>query len=164
MSTYWAERSHYEQLELRTDATPAEIKSAYRLLSSVWHPDKNADHFREQCEERFRSITNAFEILSDPIARERYDAGHLLPASRDTARSDGPFDEPVWNNPQVWFRMAAWMRDEDSGEGFDRKLAYAAGDLLERGRQPSAKQLPYMLTARDIAVNDGFDPYQAADP
>lgn len=163
MNSFWEGRTHYEQLEVRPDATAGEIKTAYRLLASVWHPDKHSSSLREQCEARFRGIQTAFEVLSDPIARERYDAGYLLPTASAGPQPDGPFDEPVWNNPQVWFRMAAWMKDEDSGESFHRRMAYSAGDRIERGRQPSPKQLPHMLKARDIAVGDGFDPYEAAN-
>ena len=65
-----AVRDMYEILGIRRDAPPAEIKAAYRKLARTLHPDVNADP-RDQ--ERFKEITGAYEILSDPAKRRRYD-------------------------------------------------------------------------------------------
>merc|ERR1712176_260066 len=55
------------------DATLDVIKKAYRKLALVWHPDKNPGN--EECEEVFRRILEAYEILADDTARALYDAG-----------------------------------------------------------------------------------------
>lgn len=65
-----AVRDLYEILGIRRDAPPAEIKAAYRKLARTLHPDVNAD-LSDQ--ERFKEITGAYEILSDPAKRRRYD-------------------------------------------------------------------------------------------
>lgn len=165
MSDYWMQRSYYDRLEVEPGASLAEITASHRLLSRVWHPDRHPGSLQDVCGQRLAAINEAFEVLSDPLRRERYDATGLLPTTHANGFGgvgDGPFEEAVWNSPQVWKRMAAWMKDEDCGQGFHRKMAYAAGDTLERGRRPSDKQLPYMLQARDTAVADGFDPHEAA--
>ena len=65
-----AVRDLYEILGIARDASPAEIKAAYRRLARTLHPDVNADPADQ---ERFKEITGAYEILSDPTKRQRYD-------------------------------------------------------------------------------------------
>jgi molecular chaperone DnaJ len=65
-----AVRDLYEILGIARDATPSEIKAAYRRLARALHPDVNADPADQ---ERFKEITGAYEILSDPAKRRRYD-------------------------------------------------------------------------------------------
>jgi molecular chaperone DnaJ len=65
-----AVRDLYEILGVRRDAPPGEIKAAYRRLARTLHPDVNGDPVDQ---ERFKEITGAYEILSDPAKRQRYD-------------------------------------------------------------------------------------------
>lgn len=70
-----AKRDYYEVLSLTRSATPEEIKKSYRRLAMQYHPDKNAGN--KQSEERFKEISEAYEILSDADKRQRYDRfGH----------------------------------------------------------------------------------------
>jgi molecular chaperone DnaJ len=66
-----AVRDLYEILGVRRDATAGEIKAAYRRLARELHPDVNGNPADQ---ERFKEITGAYEILSDPSKRQRYDA------------------------------------------------------------------------------------------
>jgi molecular chaperone DnaJ len=66
-----AVRDLYEILGVRRDASQGEIKAAYRRLARELHPDVNGDPADQ---ERFKEITGAYEILSDPSKRQRYDA------------------------------------------------------------------------------------------
>ena len=69
-------RDYYEILGVPRDATPEQIKSAYRKAALRWHPDRNPDNHKE-AEERFREATEAYSVLSDPQKRAAYDAyGH----------------------------------------------------------------------------------------
>jgi molecular chaperone DnaJ len=65
-----AVRDLYEILGVGRDASATEIKAAYRKLARTLHPDVNADPTDQ---ERFKEITGAYEILSDPAKRRRYD-------------------------------------------------------------------------------------------
>ena len=65
-----AVRDLYEILGIARDASHSEIKAAYRRLARTLHPDVNADPADQ---ERFKEITGAYEILSDPAKRQRYD-------------------------------------------------------------------------------------------
>jgi len=63
---------HYEVLGVDRAATPEEIKKAYRRLARELHPDVNPS---EDAAERFKLVTHAYDVLSDPDQRERYDIG-----------------------------------------------------------------------------------------
>ncbi|MGO8884560.1 MAG: molecular chaperone DnaJ [Streptosporangiaceae bacterium] len=63
---------YYATLGVRRDADADEIKKAYRRLARELHPDVNPD---PQTQERFKDITQAYEVLSDPEKRQMYDLG-----------------------------------------------------------------------------------------
>ena len=65
-------RDYYATLGVRKDAPPEDIKRAYRRLARQLHPDVNPD---AQTQERFKEITAAYEVLSDPSKRQLYDMG-----------------------------------------------------------------------------------------
>ncbi len=62
----------YDVLGVPKTATADEIKKAYRRLARRWHPDKNPGD--KEAEERFKEIQAAYDVLSDPDKRKRYDA------------------------------------------------------------------------------------------
>lgn len=68
-----ASRSHYRCLGIDTDATPQEVKAAYRQLALRYHPDVAADEHRAQSEFLFRRVSEAYEVLSDPVKRRAHD-------------------------------------------------------------------------------------------
>ncbi|PSR23632.1 MAG: molecular chaperone DnaJ [Sulfobacillus acidophilus] len=66
-----AKRDYYEVLGVSRGASADEIKRAFRKLAAKYHPDANpGDH---QAEERFKEINEAYQVLSDPEKRARYD-------------------------------------------------------------------------------------------
>ncbi len=68
-------RDYYEILEVSKNATPDELKKAYRKQALRYHPDKNpGDHASE---DKFKEAAEAYEVLNDPNKRSRYDQyGH----------------------------------------------------------------------------------------
>ena len=65
----------YETLGVSRDADAAAIKRAYRKLAKTNHPDLNPGN--KAAEERFKTISSAYDLLSDPAKRARYDAGEI---------------------------------------------------------------------------------------
>ncbi len=69
-------RDYYEILEVKREASEQEIKTAYRRLAMQHHPDRNPDR-KEESEERFKEITEAYSVLADAHKRAAYDRfGH----------------------------------------------------------------------------------------
>src|SRR6188768_3393846 len=64
-------RDYYETLGVSKTSTEAEIKSAFRKLARKYHPDVAKD--KKGAEEKFKQINEAYEVLSDPEKRRRYD-------------------------------------------------------------------------------------------
>jgi curved DNA-binding protein len=64
-------KDYYKVLGVNKNASPDEIKKAYRKLAVKYHPDKNKDN--KAAEEKFKAVNEAHEVLSDPEKRKKYD-------------------------------------------------------------------------------------------
>ncbi|MCU1452436.1 MAG: heat shock protein DnaJ protein, partial [Acidimicrobiales bacterium] len=64
-------RDFYETLGVPRDASPQDIQRAYRQLARTYHPDVNKD---PGADARFKDVAEAYDVLSDPEQRKRYDA------------------------------------------------------------------------------------------
>lgn len=66
-------QDYYQVLGINKNATEQEIKTAYRKLARKYHPDVNAGSKKADAEEKFKEINEAYEVLSDPEKRAKYD-------------------------------------------------------------------------------------------
>ena len=81
-------RDYYEVLEVTKEATAEVIKKAYRKKAIQFHPDKNPGD--KVAEEKFKEAAEAYDVLSDPEKRSRYDQfGHA--GVSGAAGNGGPF-------------------------------------------------------------------------
>ena len=105
---------YYEQLGVDRDASEQEIKKAFRRLARELHPDVNTHD--PEAEEKFKQAAEAYEVLSDPMRRQTYDA-----FGRDGLRSGG------WAP-----RSSGFGSIDDIFQAF-----FGAGDPLGFGRGPA---------------------------
>ena len=82
---------HYAALGIASSASLADIKKAFRQKAAFYHPDRNA---ADDAAARFRTVQEAYDVLSDDILRQAYDDNrrrNLLDSPIDTARE-------IWQN------------------------------------------------------------------
>jgi DnaJ-class molecular chaperone len=90
---------YYDILGISKNASEEEIKKSYRKLAVKWHPDKNPDN-REESEQKFKEISEAYQILSDKSKREIYDN-----YGEEGLKNEGSFEGSPFNSPDDIFKM-----------------------------------------------------------
>jgi curved DNA-binding protein len=106
-------RDFYEILGVPRNASQEEIQRAYRKLARTYHPDLNSDPVAE---ERFKEISEAYNVLADPATRRRYDA--FGPDFRQI---------PEDVDPDAWRRSRAGAGAGRAGAGAGRARTAGAG-------------------------------------
>ncbi len=137
-------KDYYKVMGLTREATPEEIKRAYRLLARKNHPDVNKEAGAEQ---RFKDIGEAYAVLKDPEKRAAYDA-------LGQQREDQDFRPPPdWNTNRAHAR--------DPRESFNNDEAADASDFFETlFRQGFGGARPQGATTGGHAFEaDGEDQY-----
>src|SRR6266699_238267 len=110
-------RDYYETLGVPKAATEDEIRSAFRKLARKYHPDVAKD--KKAAEEKFKEINEAYEVLSDPEKRKKYDQ-----LGADWNRQGGFQPPPQWEGQQPGGGFYQWGGDgggvefEFGGTGF----------------------------------------------
>ncbi len=80
-------RDYYDVLGVDSDASQDEIKKAYRKKAMEFHPDRNPDD--PEAEQKFKQASEAYDVLSDPETRERYDRYGHAGLGQDGGRGGG---------------------------------------------------------------------------
>lgn len=99
---------YYKILGIPKDATPKDIKKAYRNLSKQYHPDKNPDD--KEAEEKFKQVAQAYETLSDDNKRREYDMGGRVRMRR-----------PLRKGPDIHHKYKITLEDVFNGKEVDLK-------------------------------------------
>jgi len=112
---------YYERLGVTRDADISEIKKAYRSLAMNYHPDRNDS---PDAEEKFRDVTEAYEVLRDPEQRSMYDRFGEAGVKRGAGGAAGGFGGFDFGDA-----FEVFMREFGGMSGL--------GDLFGRGRTSS---------------------------
>lgn len=136
----WIDKDFYKVLGVSKDASADEIKKAYRTLARTHHPDKNPDN--AAAEARFKEVSEAYDVLSDPKSRAEYDEARTLFGSG--ARFPGGFPGGTGGpggNPNL-DDLLAQMRQQGSGGGggLGGVFGDVLGGLFNRGGRNSPRQ------------------------
>lgn len=83
-----AEKDYYQSLGVSKTSSVDEIKKAYRKLALQYHPDRNKS---PEAHEKFKEVTKAYEVLSDPKKRQTYDQFGAAAFEGGAAGGQGPF-------------------------------------------------------------------------
>jgi curved DNA-binding protein len=108
-------RDFYEVLGVSRTASQDEIQRTYRKLARKYHPDVNKD---PEADDRFKEISEAYDVLSDPATRQRYDAfGHDYR------------QVPEGVDPQTWANARAGQAGSRRGGGGGRRRTRRGGGV-----------------------------------
>src|SRR5881396_1910883 len=105
-------RDYYVTLGVPKTATEEEIRSAFRKLARKYHPDVAKD--KKAAEEKFKEINEAYEVLSDPEKRKKYDQ-----LGADWNRPGGFQPPPQWQGQQPGGGFYQWGGDGGGGVEFE---------------------------------------------
>lgn len=151
------EEDYYEILGVSRDASTEEIKKAYRKKAMKWHPDRNPDD--PDAEAKFKAAAEAYEVLSTPEKRRRYDRfGHAGVGNGGTGRGEPDFHdvEDIFDAFSDIFGGAGRSRGGGgAGSIFDevfggRQRRQRRSDR-QRGRPGSDLRIKLPLTLEEIA-------------
>ena len=125
-------RCHYEVLGVAQDASDEDLKKAYRKAALTWHPDRHVNN-AEEATEKFKEISTANDVLSDPKERKWYD-DHRESILRG---GDGEGESPV---PNLWgfFDRSCFRPPQDFYTVYAQvfvDIAYVETDYT--GREPA---------------------------
>jgi molecular chaperone DnaJ len=152
---------YYEILGVARDASGDEIKRAYRQLARTHHPDVAND--KSTAESHFKNINEAYEVLSDPAKRERYDrfgASGVSPggdAGFAGAGSFGDIFDMFFGNVRGGARQAGPQRGSD--------LRYDLQITLEEAFTGTSRDIEFEHVGRcDVCLGSGAEPGTLVTP
>jgi curved DNA-binding protein CbpA len=127
---------HYEALGLEPDATPEQIKKAFKALALQYHPDQHPSPIAAAI---FRRIHEAYKVLSDPEQRRRYDEQRLRGRRAPPPRPASP---PVPKD-EIRRREAVYR------ERYARRMSRQARVASEKAQRENEERLGRILEEDD---------------
>lgn len=120
-------KDYYKILGIDKNASDNEIKKAYRKMAIVLHPDKNPGD--AEAEHKFKELSEAYETLSDPQKRTKYDNGEDLidPSEMFGSGGMGGFGGGVQIDPEVLFNVMSMGSMGGTGGRNGPSFTFATG-------------------------------------
>lgn len=130
------ETAYYDLFGVKPNCTMDELKKSYRKLALKYHPDRNPD---KESAEKFKQISYAYEVLSDPKKRELYDRGG------EQALKEGGVSESSFSSPMDIFEMffgggGRRGRRENKGKDVIHQLGVSLEDMYNGSTRKLALQ------------------------
>lgn len=162
-----AAKNYYRILGISPDADAQSLKAAFRARAKELHPDLHPSDAKSAAA-RFRELTEAYRVLSDPMARARHDRSRRWkppPVDEDRIATEAMAeqDEPDDNPPPEW---TAALARHPGWEAHRRRVALCSADLAAKFRFVMLK-FEFVVYAEDVAqrLTEGFlSKYFGADP
>jgi molecular chaperone DnaJ len=150
-------KDYYEILGVDRNATQEEIKKAYRKLARKYHPDICK---KPECEEKFKEINEAYQVLSDPEKRKLYDKyGHAAFEGGAAAQSPEGANIPFGGEGFQFEQLNEFMRQFMGGGGLFEKLfeeaVFGSRRKRSRGWRQAARGEDIYHTV-EISLEDAF--------
>lgn len=142
-------RDYYEVLGVSKNATPEELKKAYRKMALKYHPDKNPGD--KTAEEKFKEAAEAYDVLNDPDKRAKYDQwGHNMgPAGFGGGAGGGGFHAGGMSMEDIFSQFGDIFGGGSFG-GF-RSYGNAGGTRRRRQARGSDLRIKVKLTLKEIS-------------
>ncbi|MCH5346602.1 MAG: molecular chaperone DnaJ [Muribaculaceae bacterium] len=147
-------RDYYEVLGVSKTATEEEIKKAYRKLAIKWHPDKHAtkpEAERKHAEDMFKEAAEAYDVLSNPDKRARYDQfGHAGGPQGFGGQGFDGFSTGGFTMEDIFAQFGDIFGGRFGGTGFGGATG-GGGRPRKRRRRGSDVRITLKLSLEDIA-------------
>jgi curved DNA-binding protein len=147
-------QDYYETLGIKRNATPDEIKRAYRKMARKYHPDVNKD---KDAEKKFKQISEAHEVLKDPEKRKLYDE---LGANWKDGQNFKP--PPGWENFQRGHQQERTSQSFHFGEDYSDFFEAIFGSRMKGGEASGGQGASWKIRGQDheatieITLEDAF--------
>ena len=153
-------KDYYKDLGVGKTATPAEIKKAYRALANKYHPDKNSGD--KSAEERFKVISEANEVLSDPVKRKKYDLfGADWKHYEEAGAQPGGFDWSKYASGQGGQTRRTSTHESDGAFAGDEvndlfEMLFGQHSNQRRGRRSAAAKGEDLETETTLSLEEAY--------
>jgi DnaJ-class molecular chaperone len=144
----------YEVLGVKPDASPDDLRKAYRKLAKELHPDLNPG--KPEAEARFKNVTAAYDLLSDADKRARYDRGEIDESGAERPRYSY---RPHAEGAQGW---KYGPQGEMNAEDLDDILSMFGGGMRGARRARGARGEPFSMPGGDRLYTLTVDFVEAA--